>query len=73
MITYTKTADIETFEFWAGAKSRMDDATDEQREQVRERIEEWAECMAEPPSDTDINDWVWFECDDIFYPEEYAA
>lgn len=22
------------------------------------------------PTATDINDLVWFECDDIFYPEE---
>ena len=31
-ISYTVTADLDRFEFWSGAKDRMDDATDEQRE-----------------------------------------
>lgn len=58
------------FEFWAGAKERMKDATDEQREAVYERIESTFECCNELPTETDINDLVWFECDDIFFPEE---
>lgn len=62
---------IDTFQFWCGAKSRMDDATDDQRRAVADRIEE---CFSYDniPTDTDINDLVWFECDDIFYPEEEA-
>ena len=70
MITYETTIEPCEFEFWSGAKDRMDDATEEQREAVYARIEEWAGCMTEPPTETDINDWVWFECDDIFFPEE---
>jgi hypothetical protein len=69
-IEYKVCIEPERFEFWAGAKSRMDSATEEQREEVFARIEEWAECMTEPPTETDINDWVWFECDDIFSPED---
>lgn len=31
-ISYTVTADLTRFEFWSGAKDRMDDATDDMRE-----------------------------------------
>lgn len=58
------------FQFWAGAKDRMDVATDEQREAVYDRIEEFYGCSECLPSETDINDLVWFECDDIFFPDE---
>lgn len=61
--------DINTFQFWSGAKSRMDDATYDQIRAVADRIEE---CFSYDniPTDTEINDFVWFECDDIFFPEE---
>ncbi len=68
-ITYTVTVDIDRFEFWSGAKSRMDNATDEQREEVYRRIAEYCE-YAEDVSEGSINDLVWFDCDDIFFPEE---
>ena len=61
--------DINRFKFWSGAKDRMDDATEEQRRQVEERIND-VFALGEMPTDDDINDFVWFECDDIFYPEE---
>lgn len=62
--------DIDTFEFWSGAKDRIDNATPEQKEQVAERIEEYFDCCDDIPTDTQINDLVWFDCDDIFFPEE---
>ncbi len=68
-ITYKVTKDLDNFEFWAGAQDRMNDATSEQREQVFERIAEKIECN-EDVTETDINDLVWFECDDIFFPED---
>lgn len=71
-IIYTVTTDIDQFEFWSGAKSRMDDATDEQREEVFERIAEFCECAGEV-DEYAINDLVWFECDDIFFPTEKVA
>lgn len=56
---------------WSGAKDRWDDATDEQRQQVWDRItNSWYDDEANPPTMTDINDLIWFECDDIFFPEE---
>lgn len=68
-ITYSVTADLDCFQFWGGAKDRVDDATDEQREQMFERIVDWCECVDET-TETTINDIVWFDCDDIFYPNE---
>ena len=63
--------DIRTFKFWAGAKDRMDDATDEQIKKVEQRIFEFYDCGGFIPTETQINDLVWFDCDDIFYPEDY--
>lgn len=61
--------DIYKFKFWSGAKDRMDDATPEQIEKVKERIEDWLD-QGEIPEEVQINDLVWFECDDIFFPED---
>jgi len=55
--------DLDRF-FWSGAKDRWDDATDDQKERVWERLNEWF--SDEIPTETEINDTVWFECDDIF-------
>ena len=41
-IEYEVCIEPERFEFWSGAKDRMDDATEEQREAVYARIEEFA-------------------------------
>lgn len=60
--------DPRDFEFWAGAKDRMDSATDEQREEVYDQIE--ILCYEQECSMTDINDFVWFECDEIFDEDE---
>ncbi len=59
--------DLDHF-FWAGARDRWKDATDDQKERVWERLNEWF--SDEIPSETDINDAVWFECDDIFDEDE---
>lgn len=59
--------DPEDFEFWAGARDRMASATEEQRQMVYARIEDaFADDLA---SEIDINDLVWFDCDDIFDEE----
>ena len=61
--------DLDDF-FWSGARDRWVDATDEQKQEAFDRLCEYAE-------DGEIdagqaNDIVWFECDDIFFPEEHA-
>lgn len=60
--------DPENFEFWGGDKARVDDATEEQRQLVFARLEDVF--VDDFPTETDVNDYVWFECDDIFCPEE---
>lgn len=60
--------DPEDFEFWGEAKARVDDATEEQRQLVFARLQDVF--LDDFPTETDVNDYVWFECDDIFYPEE---
>lgn len=47
---------------------RMDSATDEQREEVYDQIE--ILCYEQECSMTEINDFVWFECDEIFDEDE---
>ena len=62
MMEYKKEFDVHTFEFWSGAKKRVNKLNYEQRE----KLAEWLECMFEGfgiPSETDINDVVWFEWD----------
>ena len=60
--------DPRDFEFWGGAKERMDSATDEQQQEVYDQIE--ILCYEQDCSQIDINDFVWFECDEIFDEDE---
>ena len=56
--------DIKNFKFWSGAKLKTENLTLEQLEALGEYIEE---CFSygNTPTDTQINDFVWFECDDF--------
>ena len=63
--------DFDSFPFWSGARDRMEDATEEQKEEVKQRIMDYYFSDDENiPTDGEINDLVWFDCDDIFFPEE---
>jgi hypothetical protein len=56
---------------WSGAADRWENATDEQRERVWEAIVDiFCDNADEYPDMTTINDFVWFECDDIFNDDE---
>lgn len=53
---------------WGGAREKWNDATDDMKETVWCILED---CMqGNFNSLTDINDIIWFDCDDIFYPED---
>lgn len=65
---YMVECDAADFEFWRGAADRMADATETQKLAVYSRLEEYAD-GSEVVSEYDINDFVWFECDDIFDEE----
>jgi len=63
-------------ELWSGAKERWNEADYETRELVWDRVKEWADtvsCDGELPSITQINDIIWFECDDLFYPPTFTV
>ena len=59
--------DLERF-FRSGAKQRWEGATDDQKERVWDLIQEVF--MDEIPTETEVNDFVWFDCDDIFNEKE---
>lgn len=59
---------------WCGARDRWNDADYDVRKAVFDRLVEYCTAICDygegMPSITTINDIVWFECDDLFYPEE---
>lgn len=60
---YKVNFNIRSFEFWSGAKDRVQDLTLDQLDSLGEYIEEVF--YGETPTETQINDFVWFECDDF--------
>lgn len=60
---YTKDFDIQNFQFWSGAYDRVKDLTSDKKGQLQQYIEE---CFCnKTPTETEINDFVWFSCDDF--------
>lgn len=53
---------------WSGARDKWDSATNEQKDEVFWRLEDIFDSGAK--SLTEINDYIWFCCDDIFYVED---
>lgn len=67
---YSKEFDVRTFKFWGGAKERIDLIIDDESKmsELNTLIEE---CFIDYiPSEVELNDFVWFECDDFFYGGE---
>lgn len=64
-MTYTMEFDINTFPFWSGAKDTIEDIKRvEKMDELANLIEGiFCDCS---PTDTQINDYVWFERDEIF-------
>lgn len=63
-------------ELWSGARERWIEADETTRIAVWDRVKEWADavsCDGELPSMTQINDIIWFECDDLFYPPTFTV
>ena len=59
---YTVEESLRNFNFWSGAKDTVDVLTLEQIDTIESMLED---CMGEEVSDTDINDFFWFERDTI--------
>lgn len=55
---YIEETSLENFEAWSGGKDTLDELTHDECESVEQLIED---SFAETPTDTDINDFLWFE------------
>lgn len=68
---YTVEFDIREFDFWSGARDTYDEYEKQGRLDELEQMIEDAFCDT-TPSDTDINDFVWFddEVNKIFDEDE---
>lgn len=66
-----KTVDVNELEYelWCGAQERWEAADEDTREAVFERICDWT-ADEEEVDMTTVNDIIWFECDDLFFPED---
>lgn len=63
-------------ELWCEAKDKWRDADFETRCAVWDRIKEWCDAVSECgelPSITQINNIIWFECDDLFFPPSFTV
>lgn len=66
-MTYTKEFSIDGFEFWAGAKDTVEDVRRAEKMDDLERlVEQYFDGREEPPTETEVNDFVWFERDYIY-------
>ena len=61
-MTYTIEENLENFHAWAGGKATLDVLIEKDD---CEKVEEFIEQCFSHPSDTDINDFLWFERDQI--------
>lgn len=64
---YTKEFSVDDFQFWSGAKDTVEDVRKADKMAELETVIETAfEDRKEPPTATEINDFVWFERDFIY-------
>jgi hypothetical protein len=56
---------IHNFPFWSGAKDTIAELTSDEMDSLEQLIEEVFDNGVELPTDTEINDFVWFERDTI--------
>ena len=61
-MTYTTDCNLEDFHAWAGGKATLDVLIEKG---VCEQVEEFIEECFSHPTETDINDFLWFERDQI--------
>lgn len=47
-------------------------ATETQRYSVWELINDTLGLNGNIPTESEVNDFVWFQCDEIFYPDDYS-
>lgn len=66
-MTYTKEFDAYAFEWWSGACDTIKDIENAGlMDELTEHIEEVFGYDENPPTDTDINDYVWHERESVY-------
>lgn len=63
MIIKTEISNFDEFKPWSGGKDTLDDLSESQKERLFEYAEE---IFPEGCTDTELNDWLWFERDNIY-------
>ena len=66
-MVYSKEFSVDTFPFWSGAKDTIKDVqTASKMDELQSLIEEQFAGSETPPTETEINDFVWFEREFIY-------
>ena len=66
-MVYSKEFSVDTFPFWSGAKDTFEDVCKAGKaDKLQLLIEEMFANNETPPTETEINDFVWFERDFIY-------
>ena len=66
-MVYSKEFSVDTFPFWSGAKDTFEDVCKaDKMYELQFLIEEMFADNETPPTETEINDFVWFERDFIY-------
>ena len=66
-MTYTKEFDAYTFEWWSGARDTIKDIENAGlMNELTAHIEEVFGYDENPPTDTDINDYVWHDRESVY-------
>lgn len=66
-MVYSKEFSVDTFPFWSGAKDTFEDVCKaDKMYELQSLIEEQFADSETPPTETEINDFVWFERDFIY-------
>ena len=66
-MVYSKEFSVDAFPFWSGAKDTIKDVqTASKADELQLLIEEMFADNETPPTETEINDFVWFEREFIY-------
>lgn len=63
-MTMTIEKNLKDFDFWSGAATNAALLTDEELDELERQLEEMIG-DEEPWSTTEVNDWMWFDFEDI--------
>lgn len=66
-MVYCREFSVDSFYFWSGAKDTVKDVREAKKmDELQSLIEETFADSETPPTETEINDFVWFERDFIY-------